>query len=372
MAVRSGVKGIRERYGRWEYRFMVAGQKVQLLTDLRATKRNLATARKLREKHRQQVLDMKVPPAGPVLFAEAADHFVHWSEMEHREHPNTARRQAVSVASLRELFGHRRLDQITPGDLDHFKTWRRENCIKEVTIRHDLLALSQLFQLGQRHGWCHSNPVRDVKLPSDEESRNETVLSYEEERQYFRAASHHRNLFDVGRLMILQGMRPEEVMSLPKSQFDPEARTLRIRRGKSKAAKRTLALTGESLVILGCRMSGSSPWLFPSRRRVWYRGLKKFQWVEVPDRHITYSGLVKAHNKALAKSGLSFNIYSLRHTFATRLYGKTKDLEALRRILGHADLKTVMRYVHVGEEGMREAMRKYEESLKPLDVQAVQ
>ena len=41
------------------------------------------------------------------------------------------------MASLKEFLGHRRLDQITLGDLDHFKTWRRENDIKEVTIRHD-------------------------------------------------------------------------------------------------------------------------------------------------------------------------------------------------------------------------------------------
>ena len=372
MVAKSERKGIRERYGRWEYRFMFAGQKVQVLTDLRATKRNLATARKLRDEHRQQVLGMKVPLVGAVSFAEAADRFVHWSEMEHREHPNTARRQAVSLASLKEFLGHRRLDQITLGDLDHFKTWRRENDIKEVTIRHDLLALSQLFQLGQRHGWCHGNPVRDLKLPSDEQSRNETVLSDEEEKKYFEAASYHQNLFDVGRLMVLQGLRPEEVMSLPKIAVDLEAKNLHIRRGKSKASKRSLALAAESLLILGRRMAGLSHWLFPSRRRVWHRGLKEFRWVEVPKNHITYSGLVKAHNQALENSKLSFNLYSLRHTFATRLYNQTRDLEALRRILGHADLKTVMRYVHVGEKEIREAMQKYEESLKPLEIESIQ
>jgi site-specific recombinase XerD len=372
MGATSERKGIRERYGRWEYRFMVAGQKVQVLTDLRATKRNLATARRLRDEHRQQVLEMKVPLVGAVSVTEAAEHFVHWSEMEHREHPNTARRQAVSMASIKEFLGYRRLAQITVGDLENFKTWRRENDIKEVTIRHDLLALSQLFQLGQRHGWCPTNPVRDLKLPSDEASRNETVLSDEEEKKYFKAAARHQNLFDVGRLMILQGLRPEEVMSLPKNSVDLEEQTVRVRRGKSRAAKRRLALTAESLLILGRRMAGSSCWLFPSRRRVWHRRLKEFRWVEVPSRHITYSGLVKAHNQALEESELSFNLYSLRHTFATRLYGQTKDLEALRRILGHADLKTVMRYVHVGEKEIREAMKKYEEGLKPLEIGNIQ
>lgn len=39
---------------------------------------------------------------------------------------------------------------------------------------------------------------------------------------------------------------------------------------------------------------------------------------------------------------------------------------AVARILGHADLKTVMCYVHVDQEQMAEAMHKYSEGLKPL------
>jgi hypothetical protein len=31
-----------------------------------------------------------------------------------------------------------------------------------------------------------------------------------------------------------------------------------------------------------------------------------------------------------------------------------------------------MRYVHVGEKEIREAMKKYEESLKPLEIDSIQ
>ena len=40
----------------------------------------------------------------------------------------------------------------------------------------------------------------------------------------------------------------------------------------------------------------------------------------------------------------------LRHTFATRYYRRHKDLAGLQRLLGHADIRTTMRYVHLVED----------------------
>ncbi len=40
----------------------------------------------------------------------------------------------------------------------------------------------------------------------------------------------------------------------------------------------------------------------------------------------------------------------LRHTFATRYYHHHHDLAGLQRLLGHADIRTTMRYVHLPED----------------------
>lgn len=50
--------------------------------------------------------------------------------------------------------------------------------------------------------------------------------------------------------------------------------------------------------------------------------------------------------------------HRLRHTFATRWVEAGNDLESLRRILGHSDLKTVMRYLHVSQEHLRRMAEK--------------
>ena len=157
--------------------------------------------------------------------------------------------------------------------------------------------------------------------------------------------------------MLLQGLRPDEVLRLEPEHIDLGAKTLRVVLGKSRASRRKLDLTAESVSILGRRLALADQWIFPGRKR---------------DQHYTYSGLVGAHNRALTESGTSFDIYSLRHTFATRFYRATKDLDALRRILGHGDLKTIMRYVHEDREQLREAMRKYEETVVWTDVEGLQ
>ncbi len=55
------------------------------------------------------------------------------------------------------------------------------------------------------------------------------------------------------------------------------------------------------------------------------------------------------------KNGLS--PHALRHTFATRLAANGANLVALKEILGHRQLKTTERYLHVTPEYLRDALQ---------------
>lgn len=54
--------------------------------------------------------------------------------------------------------------------------------------------------------------------------------------------------------------------------------------------------------------------------------------------------MIKRYSK---KAGIDKNIHphTLRHTFATDYYRQTKDIENLKRILGHTDIKTTDIYI---------------------------
>jgi integrase len=75
-------------------------------------------------------------------------------------------------------------------------------------------------------------------------------LSVADETKYFHNATRFSQLHDLERLMVLQGCRPEELLSVEVSHIDLSTGTLRITEGKSNAAKRKLKLRQESLEIL--------------------------------------------------------------------------------------------------------------------------
>jgi site-specific recombinase XerD len=48
----------------------------------------------------------------------------------------------------------------------------------------------------------------------------------------------------------------------------------------------------------------------------------------------------------------------LRHTYASRYLRRTNDLAGLRRLLGHTDIRTTMRYVHVAQDKLHERVER--------------
>ena len=131
------------------------------------------------------------------------------------------------------------------------------------------------------------------------------VLAIEEEEEYFRRAKRLPDLHDVALLMINQGLRPEEAISLRKGDIDLENRTIFVSNGKTKAARRHLDMTTESFETLKVRMSSASPWIFPSSRNA--------------GSHI--GPINSAHNRIVAQAAMEgveicFVPYDLRHTFA--------------------------------------------------------
>jgi integrase len=281
--------------------------------------------------------------------------YLDWCDGEYREHPASAKRIRTSFASLIRFFGRSSVASITAGNIEEYKTYRRKsNQVKEITIRHDMHALSGFFRYAIQNHWRRDNPVREVKIPSDKDAVRIHVLTADEEARYFAAVKElaaganvpagvgsegqraiarrqYGMLHDAARLLLLQGCRPEEVMRA--RVMDVQGAQWYIPQGKSAAAKRSLVLTPESQRIMQARIFASvDGWLFPSLRG---------------DGHVTT--FQRTHDAALEHAGLSFVLYDLRHTFATREAQRDGNAFRLAATLGHGNLKTVMRYVHLTE-----------------------
>ena len=76
------------------------------------------------------------------------------------------------------------------------------------------------------------------------------------------------------------------------------------------------------------------------------------------------SQIESAHNRVIEEihrngSALSFVIYDLRHTCATRLAERGTPLTALAAILGHTGIRMVTKYVHPTQEEQDRVMAAY-------------
>jgi integrase len=285
--------------------------------------------------------------------------------------PRTVTFYATTVANLSRFgkLAKLRLDAITAEVLADFAAFRRENGMQTSTINRDLATVRRMFHLAQEWGRVTTVLPR-VRMLSGERQR-ERVLTEEQERTYLEAAvglgrecddAYHRALEgiratkrgeqpkrpdayllrDVTTILIDCGLRPEECHRLKWENIRGGA--IEIFTGKRKASRRRIPASARVLSLLEMRRNTSpSDWVFPS---------------DTQSGHIETGTLKKQHAKALTASKVpAFVQYDLRHTCLTR-WAKVMDPFTLKKLAGHTDLNTTMRYVHLNDDDVRAAMDK--------------
>lgn len=328
------------------YRFSFKGENVQVATGLEDTPENRRRVKQLEKDHRAQLvgesLRIRFQPVAKPSLAECAGDFLNWYEARRRR--TSMHRVRASFASLITFLGQKRVYLITSRDVDDYISWRlNEHKVRHVTVRHDVHALSSFLQWAYCRQLCADNPVQFVDIPSDKDAVRIHVLSDAELKAYMEAAT--PLLRKVAQLILLTGMRPGEVLALKKGDVDTSGGSVKIREGKTKAARRTLKLGDKALEIVKSQLTTKGPWLFPSP-------VDPRQHMKKPQ---------GAHARALEKSGCRFVLYDLRHTFATRMAQMGTDLMTLAAILGHSSTAILFRYVHPSQSHMDLALLQYSE-----------
>src|ERR1035437_6550687 len=140
-----------------------------------------------------------------------------------------------------------------------------------------------------------------------------------------------KDIRDLSVLMLNQGCRPEELSELRQEHVDLERGLRTIQRGKSNAARRVLPITAASRSVLTSRLQTPGIWVFPSQK--------------YPERHVGQAQ--RLWGTVTKKAVLLMVMYDLRHTFATRAVERGVELPKLMAILGHSNLRSIMRYVHL-------------------------
>jgi len=256
------------------------------------------------------------------------------------------------------LLGKRTLSSITTDDLRRIQAkmktreWvkvkmagkEKVKIVKRhapATINRQFSFLRHVLQIAVRDGKIGRNPVSGVKFFPES---NRTRFLSDEEVKSLKAVMNPDNFKRVA-FAINTGLRREEQFSLRWDQVGWESRTLTIPLPKG-GKTRHVPLSDAALSILRSLDTLDSPWVFPRESNRLLPGSAD-------------SFVNRKYAPALRKAGIKGACWhTLRHTAASRLVMAGVDLYAVKEILGHRDIKTTLRYVHLAPGYLHQAVNR--------------
>ncbi len=335
--------------GLYWYDFEFQGRRFQGSTKMRnrkAAARIEAAVKTRLAEGRVGIVDRKLAP----LLREYIPHFLEVVALGRK--PRTSRFYKKHLAKSLAVFGSQPLDEIGIESICALRDDRLREGRAGRTVNCDLSALRRVFSVAVKEGVLQSSPFAGRRVEFCPENRRERVLSYPEEARYLAVAN--PLLHDVAVVMLEMGLRPSEVFPIhardvnlfhaPPYVHVPDSKTVN--------GRRDVPITSRALAVISARLSRAcGGYLFP-----WRHGNGHPQYESsVTDVH-------KAHGRALKASKVDppFRLYDLRHTYGTRAAEAGTDPLTLAKLMGHADLKTTQRYVHLSKRHLAEAQTRIE------------
>ncbi len=140
-------------------------------------------------------------------------------------------------------------------------------------------------------------------------------------------------------LLAFTGARIGEILKLNWTDLDFKTRTITIRQEKKRDEfKRIVPVPNDFL------------WDLLSKLKEKKSGQKVFNFTERNARYIVY----KVTKKVLKRR---YRPHAIRHAYATYIMKKTKDLEIVRRLLGHKDYSIIKEYMNYTQEDLEDELR---------------
>jgi site-specific recombinase XerD len=243
----------------------------------------------------------------------------------------TIRRYTHVVAEFAK-YHHRSPDLLGPEHVRSFLLHLlNERKLTWGTIQGCRSALKFLYTRTLKQTWFDQEVIKPKvrrKLP--------TVWSREEVSALLDAttSSKHRALLA---LYYGAGLRCQEALDLKVTDIDSKRMVIHVREGKGKFPRQVM-LSPKLLELLRFHWSRRKPknWLFPGKQ---------------PGQPLKANAVRVACQKLRKQLGISkpLSPHVLRHSFATHLLDAGTDLRSIQLLLGHRDLETTSRYLHVSE-----------------------
>jgi len=151
------------------------------------------------------------------------------------------------------------------------------------------------------------------------------------------------------------GLRVSEATQLRVTDIDSQRQLICVRQGKGRKDRQVM-LSPRLLDLLRTYWKRYRPtdWLFPGER---------------PGRPITRESVLRICKQAGEAAHLPKRVspHTLRHCFATHLLEEATDLRRIQILMGHRNLKTTAKYLHVSNQALRSTVSPLDRLPTPAD-----
>jgi integrase len=260
---------------------------------------------------------------------------------------------------LKPAFGNKRLDAVSPFDIEKFMVQMKKGKSKmerpfaPATIKHQVVLLSRLYSVAEQWGlYSGDNPCRKVKKPKLNNQVTE-FLTDDDLNSLLDVLDKWHNRMSAGCVLFClhTGVRRGELFKLTWDDLDLTRQTMILRDPKGKIDQ-TLPLSDKAVEVLkNLPRDYETPWVFygkKGKQRTDFKG----PWMRI---------------KKAAKLPKDFRLHGLRHHFASSLVSAGIDLYTVQKLLCHKDAAMTQRYAHLANKTLRDAVNLSDHLLEPKE-----
>lgn len=251
--------------------------------------------------------------------------------------PKTIQKTIKAFESSFKQFMDYQIKDITAWEVEKWRNKRLDNGIKPATTNRQINLIKGCLSRAVEWGLIESHDLHKVKALTVDNSKVRYLSKDEEQR--LRVALDELNIDYLKALVLLArntGMRKGELLSLKWADINLTNKVLTVDFQNAKSGNsRHIPLNTEAFNTLTHWkvLSGDIGHVFKDGNQ---QPLNDFRY--------DWANLLEQANIT------NFRFHDLRHHFASMLVMACVDLNTVRELLGHSDLKMTLRYAHLAPE----------------------
>ena len=269
-------------------------------------------------------------------FKEAARDFLAYIEMTRSK--GTYEYQLGKVNGLNKFFQDRNIKDIDKKDFVRFISFvkKRNPSITASTINKYTAVLKRIIKYNTNNS-IEFDKLPEIKkiIPTISEKTINKIFIYYQRNLYRPEMLRNYVLF---RLLLDTGLRINEALHLKIEDIDFEQKTIHVKFTKTKV-ERYVFFTNTTAELL--------------KKLITHKEVKSYLFINyINDGILSVDNILKVIYRLERRLELKEKVkpHKWRHTFATNFIKNGGNLETLRLILGHTNLKTTQIYLHVDND----------------------